>query len=94
MASVIMAYMSHGGGSRLCISYLYSRPGAIFRSKGNSDKEQCQVEFTGYRLLSNANGDGLGRTSANLEVLHDYKRKCKVGSTSLVVSPFWRIKEN
>lgn len=74
MASVIMAYMSHGGGSRLCSSYLYSRPGAIFRSKGNSDKEQCQVEFTGYRLLSNGNGDRLGRTSANLEVLDDYEK--------------------
>lgn len=93
MASVIMAYMTHGGGSRLCSSYLYPRPGAIFRSKGNSDKEQCQVEFTGYRLLWNANGDRLGRTSANLEVLDDYERTCKGGLKSLVVSPFQTTKE-
>lgn len=74
MASVIMAYMSHGGGSRLCSSYLYSSPGAIFRSKGNSDKEQCQVESTGHSLLSyNSNADRLQRPSATLKVLDGYE---------------------
>lgn len=74
MASVIMACMSHGGGSRLCSSYLYSSPGEIFRSKGNTDKEQCQVEFTGHSLLSyNSNTGKLRSPTATLEVLHGYE---------------------